>query len=166
MVEDRSRIVPARREYRERLGAPPAAVAARVGQAVAFGLGLLGWFGNPLLIFFALGSAVTVAPLVTSLRPTLPSLALAASIAGVLLAAYAGSLAAVMAEQFPPEVRTAGISLPYGVAVAVFGGLSPLVATALLDAGRFHFFLAGVVVLCLASAVVYWRMPETKDLPL
>ena len=124
-------------------------------------------FGRrPLLIFFALGSAVTVAPLVTSLRPTLPSLALAASIAGVLLAAYAGSLAAVMAEQFPPEVRTAGISLPYGVAVAVFGGLSPLVATALLDAGRFHFFLAGVVVLCLASAVVYWRMPETKDLPL
>ena len=64
------------------------------------------------------------------------------------------------------DLRTAGISLPYGVAVAVFGGLSPLVATALLDAGRFHFFLAGVVVLCLASAVVYWRMPETKDLPL
>lgn len=56
--------------------------------------------------------------MVTSLRPTLPSPALAASIAGVLLAAYAGSLAAVMAEQFPPEVRTAGISLPYGVAVS------------------------------------------------
>jgi len=91
---------------------------------------------------------------------------LAASVAGVLLSAYAGSLAAVMAEQFPPEVRTAGISLPYGVAVAVFGGLSPLVATALQDAGRFSYFLAGVVIVCLASAVVYFRMPETKDLPL
>ena len=30
------------------------AVAASVGQALAFGLGLLGLFGNPLLIFIAL----------------------------------------------------------------------------------------------------------------
>ncbi|MGB3955535.1 MAG: MFS transporter [Brooklawnia sp.] len=147
-------------------------VAAAIGLAVfTVLLPLFGWlsdrFGRrPMLIFFALGSAVSFVPLVLGLRPSLLNLALTASLAGVLLSSYAASLAAVMAEQFPPEVRTAGISLPYGVAVAIFGGLSPLVATALQDAGRFGFFLAGVVVLCLASAVVYWRMPETRDLPL
>ena len=147
-------------------------VAAAIGLAVfTVLLPLFGWmsdrFGRrPMLLTFALGSAVTVVPLVLNLRPTLLSLALTASVAGVFLSSYAASLAAVMAEQFPPEVRTAGISLPYGVAVAIFGGLSPLVSTALIRAERFEFFLAGVVVLCLASAVVYWKMPETKDLPL
>lgn len=46
-------------------------------------------------------------------------------IAGVLLAAYAGSLAAVMAQQLPPRCVRRASGLPYGVAVAVFGGLSP-----------------------------------------
>lgn len=154
-----------------RTGAPlrTGQVAASIGLAV-FTL-LLPLFGalsdrfgrRPLLLFFALGSAATAVPLLLGLRADLASLTVAASVAGVFLSAYAGSLAAVMAEQFPPEVRTAGISLPYGIAVAVFGGLTPLVATALQGAGRFDVFLVGLVVACLASAVVFWRMAETKD---
>lgn len=114
-----------------------------------------------LLMVFALGTAVVFAPALLLMRPTLLGIALPAVISAVLLAAYAGSLAAVMAEQFPPEVRSAGISVPYGLAVAVFGGLTPLVATSLISARAFGFFIAGMVLLCLASAVVYWRMPET-----
>ena len=86
----------------------------------------------------------------------------AVAVNAVLLAAYAGSLAAVMAEQFPAEVRTAGISLPYGIAVAVFGGLTPVLATASLQHDVFWIFQAAMVALCLISAAVFWRMPETS----
>lgn len=124
-------------------------------------------FGRrPLLLVFALGSAVTFAPLLLTLRPTFASLLVAVSVSAVFLAAYAGSLAAIMAEQFPPEVRTAGISLPYGIAVAVFGGLTPAVATALVAQDRFAVFLVIMIGLLLASAVVFHRMPETRDLTL
>ena len=121
-------------------------------------------FGRrPLLIFFALGSAVTFIPLMATVGQTMSSVLVAVSVSAVLLAAYAGSLAAVMAEQFPPEVRTAGISLPYGIAVAVFGGLAPVLATATVQAGTFWVFEAVMVGLCLISALVYWRMRETRD---
>ncbi|WP_282005997.1 MFS transporter [Propioniciclava sinopodophylli] len=121
-------------------------------------------FGRrPLLLFFAIGSALSFIPLVNTIGQTMSSVLVAVSVSAVLLAAYAGSLAAVMAEQFPPEVRTAGISLPYGVAVAVFGGLAPVLATAMVARGSFWVFQAVMVVLCVVSAVVYWRMRETSD---
>ncbi len=119
-------------------------------------------FGRrPLLITFAIGSALTLAPAMLLMRPTLIGVALPASISAVFLAVYAGSLAAMMAEQFPPEVRTAGISLPYGIAVAVFGGTTPYIAMGLISQGLLWVFLAIMTALCLASAFVFWRMRET-----
>lgn len=121
-------------------------------------------FGRrPLLLLFALGSAATFIPLIATIGTTMSSVLVAVSVSAVLLAAYAGSLAAVMAEQFPAEVRTAGISLPYGIAVAVFGGLAPLLATATVTAGTFIVFEVVMVALCLVSALVFWRMRETRD---
>lgn len=118
---------------------------------------------RPLLLFFALGSAATFTPLVLGMRPTLMGVLVPALLSAVFLAAYAGSLAAVMAEQFPPEVRTAVISLPYGLAVAVFGGLTPTLATGLIGQGRLWVFLLIVVGVCLASALAFFTMPETAD---
>ena len=45
------------------------------------------------------------------------------------LAGYSANCAVVMAEQFPPEVRSTGIGLPYALAVAVFGGTAPYITT-------------------------------------
>ncbi len=120
---------------------------------------------RPMLMFFALGSAVSFVPLILMVKPGVGPIAylLAPSMSAVFLAAYAGSLAAMMAEQFPAEVRTAGISLPYGLAVAIFGGFTPILSEKLYQAGNYTYFMVVVVVLCLLSAVVFWRMPETRD---
>jgi MHS family proline/betaine transporter-like MFS transporter len=52
---------------------------------------------------------------------------------GVLTAAYAGPLPALMAELFPARVRTTGLSLSYALSVAVFGGFTPFVHVWLLQ---------------------------------
>ncbi|MFJ9554483.1 MFS transporter [Nocardiopsis sp. NPDC101807] len=67
------------------------------------------------------------------------------------MAAVYGPIARVLAQMFPPRARYTSISIAYQVAGAVFGGLSPIVCTAL-------FALTGsilpVVGLLMAMAVV------------
>ena len=122
-------------------------------------------FGRrPLLLFFALGTALVSVPLLYFVQPTFPSLLIVAISGGVFCSAYGASLAAVMAEQFPPQVRNAGISLPYGVSVALFGGTIPVIATALQASGHFNVFLWIMVIGALLTAILFWKMPETKDI--
>ncbi|WP_454723577.1 MULTISPECIES: MFS transporter [Cupriavidus] len=51
---------------------------------------------------------------------------------GILLAAFTGPAPAVLAEQFPTEVRSTGLSLAYNFAVTIFGGFAPLIVTWLI----------------------------------
>ena len=44
-----------------------------------------------------------------------------------------GSFAAIIASLFPTQVRYSGIALSYNLAFAVFAGLSPLLATSLIQ---------------------------------
>jgi MHS family proline/betaine transporter-like MFS transporter len=55
----------------------------------------------------------------------------------VLMGGLIGSLVvtAFVAELFPTEVRATGVALTYGVASAMFGGTTPLIATLLAVAG-------------------------------
>jgi MHS family proline/betaine transporter-like MFS transporter len=53
-------------------------------------------------------------------------------ILGILLAAFTGPAPAVLAEQFPTEVRSTGLSLAYNFAVTIFGGFAPLIVTWLI----------------------------------
>jgi MFS transporter, MHS family, alpha-ketoglutarate permease len=80
----------------------------------------------------------------------------------VLIVGYSANAAVIMAEQFPAEVRTTGIGLPYALAVAIFGGTAPYVTT-WLNANHFsdlvwvYVAVAGVI-----GVAVYLTMPETK----
>lgn len=118
---------------------------------------------RPLLLFYSLGTALVSVPLLAFVQPTFTSLLIVAVSGGIFCSAYGASLAAVMAEQFPPEVRNAGISLPYGISVALFGGTFPVIATALQASGKFHIFLGIMFVCALLTTFLFWKMPETKD---
>jgi hypothetical protein len=49
-----------------------------------------------------------------------------------------GAVPYVMVKAFPPVVRFSGLSFSYNVAYAIFGGLTPMVVTALLKKARWR----------------------------
>ncbi|AOY94162.1 MFS transporter [Cupriavidus sp. USMAA2-4] len=68
-----------------------------------------------------------------NLSPTSQTLLQVQVVLGVLLAAFTGPAPAVLAEQFPTEVRSTGLSLAYNFAVTIFGGFAPLIVTWLIE---------------------------------
>lgn len=50
-----------------------------------------------------------------------------------LYGSYNGAMVVALTEVVPPQVRTAGFSLAYSLATAIFGGFTPLIATWLID---------------------------------
>lgn len=54
-------------------------------------------------------------------------------IASVILTLYTGPICAVLAEQFPTNIRYTALSVSYGFAVAIFGGFAPLICTGLIS---------------------------------
>lgn len=50
-----------------------------------------------------------------------------------LYGSYNGAMVVALTEVVPEAVRTAGFSLAYSLAAAVFGGMTPLVSTRLID---------------------------------
>ena len=45
---------------------------------------------------------------------------------------YTGTIAPILSELFPTRVRFTGLSIGYGIAVTLFGGTAPFVATLLV----------------------------------
>ncbi|MET9548860.1 MFS transporter [Streptomyces sp. NPDC006627] len=116
---------------------------------------------RPPLLFFGVGFAVLSVPLLKSLNGSFGSLLLVSCAGMVLLTGFTSISAAVNAEVFPARVRAAGIGFPYSLTVALFGGTAPYVGTLFKEIGRPGLFPWYVAVVCLASSVVYLRLPET-----
>ncbi|HEX5566262.1 MAG TPA: MFS transporter [Streptomyces sp.] len=82
----------------------------------------------------------------------------------LVMAATYGPIAAVLSQMFEPQARYTSISLSYQVAGAVFGGLSPLVCTALLAVfGSVAPVIALLVVMCAVSIACLRRAPQHSD---
>lgn len=80
------------------------------------------------------GLALLAYPLFTLLgRQTFAPILTAQLIFAVLVACYAGPMCATVVELFPPQGRYTGISVAYNLALALFGGTAPLVATFLIE---------------------------------
>ncbi|AZM92747.1 MFS transporter [Streptomyces sp. W1SF4] len=124
-------------------------------------------FGRkPSLLFFGLGFAVLVVPLLRALDGSFLSLLLVQCAGMVLLTGFTSISAAVNAEVFPARVRAAGIGFPYSLTVALFGGTAPYIGTLLQELDLPGLFPWYVAVLCLCSSAVYLRLPESAHRPL
>ncbi|MEV4143551.1 MFS transporter [Amycolatopsis sp. NPDC049691] len=118
---------------------------------------------KPTLVAFAGGFLLLAWPAFRLLNGDFRLLLLVQVAGLVLLLGYSANVAAVMAEQFPPEVRATGIGLPYALSVAVFGGTVPYLTTWLTTRGLGSWVWLYCAIAAAIGLVVYLTMPETKD---
>ncbi|MET8995953.1 MFS transporter [Amycolatopsis sp. NPDC004169] len=118
---------------------------------------------KPTLVAFAGGFLLLAWPAFRLLNGDFRLLLLVQVAGLVLLLGYSANVAAVMAEQFPPEVRATGIGLPYALSVAVFGGTVPYLTTWLTTHGLGSWVWLYCAIAAAIGLVVYLTMPETKD---
>ena len=79
-----------------------------------------------------------------------------------------GPIAAYLVELFPTRIRYTSMSLPYHIGNGWFGGMLPLLATAMVAAsGDIYYGLWYPIVVALLTAVIgFLFLPETKDVDL
>lgn len=93
--------------------------------------------------------------------PSATSLLLVVSMMALIKAVYFAPLAALMADVFPIRTRVTGMSLSYNLAVTLFGGFAPVIATGLIALTGSQlapsFYLIGAAALSIAALVVARR---------
>jgi MHS family proline/betaine transporter-like MFS transporter len=83
---------------------------------------------------------------------------------GILLALYSGAGPAAISEIFPTYLRSTWMSSGYALAVAIFGGFAPFIATWLIQvtgspvSPTYLYLLPSAVI----SLLVIWRLKETS----
>lgn len=117
---------------------------------------------KPTLSLFAGGFLVFAWPAFTLLQGGFVMLLVVQITGLILLLGYSSNVAAVMAEQFPAEVRATGIGLPYALSVALFGGTVPYIVTWLNDNSLNDWIWIYCSAGALVSLVVFLTMPETR----
>ena len=94
-------------------------------------------FGRyPLLYTIPVLTLVTAYPIMLWLvaGPSFGKLLVTVLLFSAYFGLYNGAMIPTLAEIMPPRVRTAGFSLAFSLATALFGGFTPLVSTALIQA--------------------------------
>jgi MFS transporter, MHS family, proline/betaine transporter len=88
----------------------------------------------PLMIGFAAAILFASYPALALLaaHPDGTSLLLVQLLFAILIAGFTGPAPAAMAELYPAEVRSTGLSVAYNFAVTIFGGFAPFIATWLI----------------------------------
>ncbi|AMO96006.1 sugar (and other) transporter family protein [Collimonas fungivorans] len=91
---------------------------------------------RPILVFFTVLTVLTAYPAMTWLTsaPSFEKMQVVELWLSFLYASYNGAMVVALTEVMPVEVRTAGFSLAYSLATAIFGGFTPAIATALIEA--------------------------------
>lgn len=124
---------------------------------------------RPVLMAHAVGTMALSYPLFAYMQAAQSffSVLLAAVLGGTLMAMFGGPAIAAYVEMFPARVRYSGLSVPYNVTLAIFGGFAPFVATWL--SGPVGAPLGGtleLIIFSLVALIIFVRMPETHQAPL
>jgi MHS family proline/betaine transporter-like MFS transporter len=119
--------------------------------------------GAALVIF---GTALPLLTLVATTRTFAALLAFQIWI-GAQLAIYLGALPALMAELFPTRIRTTGLAVSYSLAVAVFGGFTPVINASLIEllgtyAAPSFYLMAAAVVSLIAMAAAHRNLKKSS----
>jgi len=136
-------------------------------------LPLMGWLSDrlgrrPLLITSCIGYAVLGYPFFLLAASGNSGLAMVAQLLMILLyVPYAGACPAFYAEIFPTRVRYTALSIGYNIAVALFGGFAPFIATFLVRlTGNSHAPAGYVIIAAMITLIVLLRTRETAFAPL
>lgn len=119
---------------------------------------------KPLLLIFGVGGTIVSVPVFSALETvSTPGGALAIALLPLLLlACYTSIGALIKAELFPAHIRALGVSLPYAIGNASFGGTAEYVALSFKQAHRESGFYWYVAVVLAITTVCFWLLPETK----
>jgi MHS family proline/betaine transporter-like MFS transporter len=91
--------------------------------------------------------------------PSVSKLILVQALLSITLSGYYGPFGALIAELFPANVRSVGLSLAYNVAVMLFGGFGPFVVTWLINftgsaLAPTYYVMAGLALSIIAVACI------------
>jgi MHS family alpha-ketoglutarate permease-like MFS transporter len=119
---------------------------------------------RPMLISFGLLGTLLTIPAMTAIGKTSDPLGgfILIMAALTVLSCYTSISGLVKAEMFPANVRALGVGLPYGIAVALFGGTAEAIALAFKDAGYEAGFFWYVSIMCAVALVAALALPDTK----
>ncbi|HEY4074985.1 MAG TPA: MFS transporter [Herbaspirillum sp.] len=118
---------------------------------------------RPLLLFFTVLTILTSYPALTWLvnDPGFGKMLTVELWLSFLYASYNGAMVVALTEVMPVSVRTAGFSLAYSLAAAIFGGFTPAIATGLIhltgDKAAPGFWMTFAAVCGLIATLVLYR---------
>ncbi|WP_186152144.1 MFS transporter [Burkholderia gladioli] len=100
--------------------------------------------------------------------PSVGRLVLVQGLLAITLSGYYGPFGAMIAELFPAQVRSTGLSLAYNVAVMLFGGFGQFIVTWLIKAtgtplAPTYYVMAGLALSVIAVACMPRRAPGSRD---
>jgi MFS transporter, MHS family, proline/betaine transporter len=134
---------------------------------------LMGWLSDrvgrrPLLLFSCAGYIVLGYPFFLMAASGNVGLTILSQLLMILLyVPYAGACPAYYAEIFPTRVRYTALSVGYNIAVAIFGGFAPFIATFLVrETGSSYAPAVYVIAAAIVTGIVLLRTRETAFAPL